>query len=1050
MKRGAKTTMQVKRGVARLVLASLMLAGGGFLEGCGGGGGGGTKTAARPTPTPLPEAGFENVRLSSISLVTEASKDSARAHIGTLVTLSFEVEARQAQALPLNMDVFLRSPAGSTRVASVEVDLGGAEEQPVPIETNHQRFQRTTVAFAPGNRSASVQREFQIPLTMAPGTYEVVLLPQGSRGFVLPQPLSLFEPDRPELVITDAYLANNAFEQRPGGAAHENPSNPASIAANIEIANTGSSIALDTVVDIEARLDCGGDRHLLHVSTQTGLAAAADVGGLQRNQARGMTMFLYLPAAAHDELDEITEERTCHIDLAVDPNHTHPEIDEDNAVRLPIRFLPRAAGAERVARAAQTVGQWNTVYNLATLGKVPPAQTWGPSAINLSYNLLPNYLKYKQGDLMLGAETLLSNVPLGVDFQSFLDLTLGYDVAGASGSQNLFNFTGQATVDADALLGNVDCDSNTYNAHFSATAFGYDIFSPVDFPACLDISRSLSLTKSYEKTFFTVDAVVVVVPVTGSIGGTGTLGLDGTFTLRSFAGQKMVLIAKAGPTLSLGAFGQAGIGVSGFSAGLRVELTLINTAVSVEPTLQVSLLVPATKLDISLPWTVSTLDGKIQLYAEAFLLGPYYYDLIAWDGLNYEWILWSSTVSAGDTSQLPPPGSWRDFCQSITWDGQMVCAQCRDEGGNLRETSCVGGGCKDYTVQYGMLQCALPGGDWKQAGSCVGIRAVNDGGNLRDCATCYDPSSLSYRDTCSEAKCNQYTVVNGVLTCAGLPHGPWQDSCKAVFHDGQLLCANCLSPSGNYERHCAICRSGVYETRDGFLSCAGAPGGHWPKFCEMTKFDGETLCATCHVQGLPSPGESCVNAGCSVVEVGGNGTLYCSGLPSGKWSESCQLVTFDGVTLCADCDDGRGNKVRSCASGNTQYRNSNGTLTGTPFGPWRDTCTATGFYPSYWCADCLTRENGPVQNSCMYAGCPEYFNHNGVLSCSNTVALPLGPWRERCNYNSSSSWVYYDGFKFCTSRCRDLLGNMNWDMQCVKGCNKVGFDITERYLACVD
>lgn len=131
-----------------------------------------------------------------------------------------------------------------------------------------------------------------------------------------------------------------------------------------------------------------------------------------------------------------------------------------------------------------------------------------------------------------------------------------------------------------------------------------------------------------------------------------------------------------------------------------------------------------------------------------------------------------------------------------------------------------------------------------------------------------------------------------------------------------------------------------------------------------------------------------------------------SGAPAGSWSESCNLDSFSGTTLCADCaNDRKSDRVNySCAScSNEVWNNDNGTLscdTAPPPGSWLDSCDSDWSYngtAQTLCATCETPGGGGSTYSCQTCSSNTWTNSDGLLLCAASAAsagdvAPVSPF----------------------------------------------------------
>jgi hypothetical protein len=115
------------------------------------------------------------------------------------------------------------------------------------------------------------------------------------------------------------------------------------------------------------------------------------------------------------------------------------------------------------------------------------------------------------------------------------------------------------------------------------------------------------------------------IPITVTADVTGTIGVDASLVPGS-SGVDVTLT----PHADLTASASAGVGVSGASAGVRGELTLIDLRTPIE----LSLSFTDKKYTTSADLNISTLDGSIDLYAE-LLFAEWDTNIASWDGYSH-------------------------------------------------------------------------------------------------------------------------------------------------------------------------------------------------------------------------------------------------------------------------------------------------------------------------------------------------------------------------------------------------------------------------------
>jgi hypothetical protein len=144
-------------------------------------------------------------------------------------------------------------------------------------------------------------------------------------------------------------------------------------------------------------------------------------------------------------------------------------------------------------------------------------------------------------------------------------------------------------------------------------------------------TAGFSGTKSLgERTLVKASSTFMIgpVPLTVEADATGSLGIDYALTVGTSS-----VSGSAGPSVGIDGVFSAGLGVSGLSAGIEGDLTLVNLST------------PATasvawqggdnfSYDASLDLTIHALDGSVSVYGQA---GPFKatYQIFSWDGLTY-------------------------------------------------------------------------------------------------------------------------------------------------------------------------------------------------------------------------------------------------------------------------------------------------------------------------------------------------------------------------------------------------------------------------------
>jgi hypothetical protein len=1033
--------------------------------------------------SPLPPSGASGVQVDNVQV------SPTDTHVGGVLSLSFDLNAVGTTIDEYTLSVVLRSADIDAEVTVIEVEgIGGTEETP-PTEVGGVRFDRQVVTFEAdtNNRKAEVLREFQIPPDAPPGTYEIVLQ-DDSGETVLPEQLTLVEPTEPDLIITSVSLSNNSFELLGDEADPIDPELPAPLTVNLEVANTGANVPEGTAVEIYAELTCDDVTLVLPISLggsgQDEALVLAET--FPRNAVEGVSASLYFPAEAYAAWATLTEEATCELSAVITPGST--------VATMPIQFLPGGEIGDGLQN-SRAATPWITAYDLATTLGGSAAGVIGPDGsllkFNTSYTTLPNHLKYK-----LATIAGIPNIPLGVDFQSHFNVTLNVGLLGFNGAFVLTDVEALLTVDAEELLGfgDEECDPTRPAIRLNATAFDEDVFPPyevmnpcppkVDIPTVITISKSFSLfNKEFDRTLFAVTVPVGPVPVFSNMGAKGHAGLGGNVQLALFPlDMKLVLTATGGPDGELGGFVEGGVGVPVLGIGIRSELSLIQAEMSVRPSLSVDLLNdPSAKLDITVPLTISSLDGAVKFVVNLVLFS-YDYTFLNWQGFSDKWMLYESSgvLKAGDILDLPPKGPYTELCEFRGFDGHTLRAVCRatPDGALHPESSAFE--CPVYTSSGGVLQCGSPpAGTWQQEGCTL---VAWDGEVLT--ATCRANSGALVKSALPG--CGTYrkaTDGSGRLACLPAP-GSWKNSCTTLSYNGTRLKARCRA--GNGDQHVTTvsgCKG--YHNIQGHLTC-DAPPGNWAALCRphWWSYDAtsDTLTAECDNSGIILSGSYQVSwSGCGAAgftmgdPINGHRRLTCP-LPGGSWRGAGSWMQFataqyDGDTLCVDTMSGVDRGVfsnsnrykRTCAShcvGDWAIATSD--LPTDPPGPtahvscnWNS--IAPGGFSNGVCRDAYGSD-GQLCGICEPAGSPQlpeldtcspknrncrlrfHYQHNageqwqGVLLCEGEN-LPPGSWARTCR---ATQW---DGQKrkLC-GYCMNPQGRWPVDARnqlinrCAKGC----------------
>jgi hypothetical protein len=231
----------------------------------------------------------------------------------------------------------------------------------------------------------------------------------------------------------------------------------------------------------------------------------------------------------------------------------------------------------------------------------------------------------------------ISGIRSTADSESRLKSALGSLYSG-SVSSNFAKLLGNAGADI-TLFGSTKTliEGDAYVTNEGGTQSNYaglEVLGQVVF------SKSAQATLDYvpvEQEFFSISTTftVLAIPITVEASATGSLGLTGSLTPGS-SGATIV----AEPFANITGNASAGVGTTGFSAGIEGELTLINVAVPLTVNLNLTTKSYSTQASLEL----SSLDGSVSLYAKGFgqkatkKLG-------SWDGLSYTKSLLSRSSS---------------------------------------------------------------------------------------------------------------------------------------------------------------------------------------------------------------------------------------------------------------------------------------------------------------------------------------------------------------------------------------------------------------------
>lgn len=154
------------------------------------------------------------------------------------------------------------------------------------------------------------------------------------------------------------------------------------------------------------------------------------------------------------------------------------------------------------------------------------------------------------------------------------------------------------------------------------------------------------------------------------------------------------------------------------------------------------------------------------------------------------------------TTKNLPKGSYRRTCSSIDIDGNYLKAKCLDNNRNWRNTSIKYTACNGAIYNSnGKLACSdnitqLPPGNYRS--TCKNFDVEGDWVT----AWCKDYTGDWKKTSLNFSKCSG-NVVNrdGKLRCSQrrrLPEGSYQQSCRAIRIDGDMLKAECRMRNGSY------------------------------------------------------------------------------------------------------------------------------------------------------------------------------------------------------------------------------------------------------------
>jgi hypothetical protein len=257
-----------------------------------------------------------------------------------------------------------------------------------------------------------------------------------------------------------------------------------------------------------------------------------------------------------------------------------------------------------------------------------------------------------------------------------------------------------------------------------------------------------------------------------------------------------------------------------------------------------------------------------------------------------------------------PIGSYQKSCRGISFDSTILRAECQRMNNGpwtqtqLNITSCVG----DIYNADGVLGCGhgnLPAGSYQQ--SCLKIQ--RDGNILR--AECLPRESRIYNATQLDITGCVGDIYNadGQLGCehGNLPAGSYQQSCRDRQRNGNALSAECRTESGAWTRSAVDitdCVGDIYNA-DGQLGCGhgNLPAGSYQQSCRNIQRDGNLLRTWCRT-GSGSWTPTLLNITDCVGDIyNADGQLGCGhgNLPAGSYQQSCRNSERHDHFLFAEC-----------------------------------------------------------------------------------------------------------------------------------------------------
>lgn len=240
-----------------------------------------------------------------------------------------------------------------------------------------------------------------------------------------------------------------------------------------------------------------------------------------------------------------------------------------------------------------------------------------------------------------GKSTDLGNFGAGYNASFSADLTNGALSGNASGSASIQLFG--KTITAAELQANASInDSSSEAGSLLVKATGATIYNP---------SWSDGFTYStpdFCKSFFDVSTsfTIVVVPVTMFASAEGCLGITATATPQyNTTTHAGILNLTATPEVDIGLTVGAGVGSRMFSAGVEVNVTLLNFSMPITVAPTYNFTSQAFSSTTTGEITLEMLSGTFDMYAKVdlgFWDKKYSRTLFEWEGISKTWSLWAT------------------------------------------------------------------------------------------------------------------------------------------------------------------------------------------------------------------------------------------------------------------------------------------------------------------------------------------------------------------------------------------------------------------------